>query len=119
LQIAANAFTVCVAESNTTDFAANTMPRLVDTPRSKWTQCIPAGNKSVVTKTYTTSGESLIGRSVQQDINYWTQVGGGPSVSYLPIIAVAWEPAGIGLPFSAIYTLRVRYHVSFFTLNPQ
>jgi len=117
--IALNAFTVTVAESNTTDFATNTMNRLVDTPRSKWSQCIPAGNKSVVTLKYTASGESLIGRPVQQDINYWTQVGGGPSVTYLPLLAVGYEPAGIGLPFTAIYTLKLRYHISYFTLNPQ
>jgi len=116
---AANSFTVCLAESNSTDFATNTMVRLTDTPRSKWSQCIPAGNHSVVTLKYTTSGESLLGRPVQQDVNYWTQIATPPSVAYLPLLAVGYEPATIGLPFTGIYTLRVRYHVSYFTLNPQ
>jgi len=116
---AANAGTVCLAESNSTDFGTNTMVRLTDTPRSKWSQCIPAGNHSVITLKYTTSGEAQIGRKVQQDVNYWTQIATPPSVAFLPLLAVGYEPATIGLPFTGIYTLRVRYHISYFTLNPQ
>jgi len=114
-----NPFNVVLAETNTTDQPTNTMTKLVDTPRSQFGQCIPAGNRSVIKFKHHVSGQDMIGRKVEQDINYWAQIASGPSLSYLPLLSVAFEPTQIGFPFTAVYTLKVRYHISFFTLNPQ
>jgi len=117
--VGANPFTIAIGETNTVDSPALTMKILAETPRTVWTQCIGGGNHSVVKLSRTATGESLIGRRVRQDSDYFCQVGTFPSVAYLPLLAVGWEPTVLAAPFNAIVTTRYFLDVEFFTLNPQ
>jgi len=117
--IGLNPFSCVIAETNTTDYPGATMPLLAQTPRAQYKQVITGGNHSVAILHYQTSGEAVTGTKRYEDEQYWTTLATPPSVAYLPILAVGFEPTlGGASPFNSILMYRIWYDVEFATLKP-
>jgi hypothetical protein len=111
--------TIALAEGNTIDSVSVNMEELARTPRALYKTSVIDGNHSVVNMSYTARAAQIMGHKLDNDEQYWTRESTGPTAPVLPVMVLGWQPLVTGTTFDVSWTLRIRYDLSFFSINPQ
>lgn len=119
VNVGANAGTVALAEGNSIDSVSVDMNELARTPRSIVKTSYPGGNHSVISIGYVARTSQIMGRNVSNDQPFWTLENTGPTAPVLPLLVLGWQPVVALTTFAVAWTIKIRYDLSFFSINPQ